>query len=1177
MVDASLQTSSRPTAHVVNEPYRRLRTRHGVRSVWLLLVLVWVVDVAWAVPGERFTVSGRILSEGSPARVHVRGLVDLHRLGEQQWGERPAGRTLVDIRTTASGDFEIQLPAGFWRLEVRGDGYLPMIFDLEPLLESRRLPTLVMTPRRHCEVRLLDVEGAPLEHQEVTAYGWSRRWRSWSQLGWWPAQRTVRSDHAGRLRVPWDGAEKLRLTALWDAGYLHEVVTCVGEVEPGDKELGAEGVSAEAVADVEQPEVTPSEETPPKSVEVTPSGRWQWRRVVDAFGAPVSGVWGFFRWPLLAFGRSDRDGMLRTPEEDASAPLWLADADGLYGAPVPDALQPPSSTTGRGQDADEVWMLPRTVWLHGRLSDVLSTAPVSGGWAWSSADVRYRVLSDGEGLFRLRLAEDDGHRLQFAAAGFSRLEGPKPQEVADGLLDVRLTPTRPLTGRITDTAGQPLAEVDVRLQPWPPGNNVELLGPAYGPRASAPAVSEDEDTWKEAPWTASTDVEGRFVFRGLDATRLYRLRLRKEGFRQRAVEVDLIAQGSEILDLVMGGARRAHGRVLDTWERPIAGATVQLVPAEPKVITGWPDGPRGASTTSDEAGRFLFMDPPNGAFFLAARAPDHPELLVPGIEIEPDAEEIPLGDLLLAPGQRLYGWVRSADGIVEGAQISLRKSGTSPISVQRQETVWFANGRSDGEGYFEFDGLPRDAGLTMILMAEGFLSEQLEIRLEDRPKRLDVELKQGGGLRGQVLDLGGVPHGGAGVLAWAPQLTEDSDLSHGRSWAYTAPDGRFDLGRVSPGEFLVSAASEVGVAATRAMRIEADDVQEVTLQLKPWGGLQGRLVDGDGVPVADAEVQLQHLDDIAAQRPGRHTRDRTRSDVHGEFVLPRIMPGHHRVHLRHANFESRSVDIDMGHVQQRVEWQVGARRTPEAIRTVSGWTLDVEGTPCRGAVLSLLASGGAIVTKSGADGAFRLEAEAGVYRLAAQHGTCGVHGGQDVDLTDGDHSGVVLELSSSAVLRGQVEGLSFEQLSHLQVTALSGLEQRYGTFDHEGRFRIEGLAPGRWQVRATLLSPRRLVRQHVELEQGETEAWVTLRFEAGSRLTGVALLDGLPVVDGVATLSCASGFQARIATGTDGGFAFSNVPEGGCRIKVKDPRSAGRFEASIEIDGDMDLRCDLAP
>lgn len=112
-----------------------------------------------------------------------------------------------------------------------------------------------------------------------------------------------------------------------------------------------------------------------------------------------------------------------------------------------------------------------------------------------------------------------------------------------------------------------------------------------------------------------------------------------------------------------------------------------------------------------------------------------------------------------------------------------------------------------------------------------------------------------------------------------------------------------------------------------------------------------------------------------------------------------------------------------------------------------------------------------------------------------------------------------------------------------------------GTFaDAQGRFRIDGLAPGRHVVLARadgmVLATRGIT---VDVEAGETTGDVEIRMVAGSRIRGIVREAGKPVAGArvrIANIDGSRGARSAVSQ-ADGSFSLDEVPRGTVRFAAR--------------------------
>ncbi len=357
------------------------------------------------------------------------------------------------------------------------------------------------------------------------------------------------------------------------------------------------------------------------------------------------------------------------------------------------------------------------------------------------------ATSARDGAFSLRLASGPEElRLQASAPGHVAVIAEAPLGGA-APVEVRLERAASLAGTVLGAAGQPVAGATVTL--WP--------------RVEQPGATP-------VPVTGTTGPDGRFRFDGA-SERGNRLRVEAPG--QAVVDLAALRAGALRQPVRLQRGRSLEGLVLRSDQRPAAGALVRL---EGPVTLRWV-----------EAG-------PNGAFRLDG-LPQAPggSLVAEAGEAGRARSALPASGsarLVLAPTATLRG--RVLDGRTAQPVAGVRVGVVGPGG--------HAFARSAADGRFELPGLaPGRSTLTADEPRYAPWSlHQLDVPAGGALVR-DVALAPAAVLVGRVLDEGGLPvadasgflrRGGqqAGPLAFLRAVEPDFR---------TGPDGRFEAARLS--------------------------------------------------------------------------------------------------------------------------------------------------------------------------------------------------------------------------------------------------------------------------------------------------------------------------------------------------------------------------------------------
>ena len=1095
-------------------------------------------------------VAGRVLDRGgglAAATVELQPLLAAHRLAERQLRGDLAPQVSARTRTDPDGFYSLAAPAaGFWKVVVRHPEYLPASHDLSPLLADRDLPDLALQRRSELVARLLDEDGEPIAGALLTVRGWSPAWKASAGEGWWPAERRLETRSDGSVALPCASLEKVSVAGWSAAGYVYATASC----DVGWLELHRVAERRRA-------------------------------RIVHPDGTPAAGVHGFIRWPVVAFATSTADGIVSGPFDWAgSVPVAFADAGAFYGeprlvapAPGPASEVAPVGSPQMAPDDDlPTLALPPTVPVSGRVVDTLDGRPVAGAWLWVGRGAQYFQTAGRDGGFSLRWPVAESAELLFGAPGYLTIAYGS-LAAAGGDLEARLTPAVRLPGRVVDAGGEGIADAVIRRAGRYPASSDQRQARLQG--GGRWVIDRLEERSRE---------DGSFELHGLVPARPLELRVARSGYAVRYHSVAAPEPGEPVEELVitLARGRTGFGRVVNESEIPIAGAEVQLLPS----LTGPAaeqsfEVKENFGATSDGEGLFTIHDLPLGTYYLAAKGRGFPELLIPGIEIVDGEAAFDLGTLVLVPGVLLSGTVSDEAGHpVAGAELSLRKADGEQIVVQRATSPWFASTSSRQNGSFHLEGLPGASRLTLLVTADGFLPRLVAVTTGDDDQRLDLELAMGARVSGRVLDDRGRPAAAATVeLRPVPGVRNRSTASSRQ--VETDAEGRFAATEIQPDTYDIRAfAGRMRAEPVRRI-VGEEGVQGLDLQLRQGASIEVTVADATGAPVHRVMLSAESATADGGSAFREFRRAFAFTDAAGAAVLQPLASGSYEVTARRPGFQPvrTTVAID-GPRQHELELQLEDKDVE--LYPVVGRVVDPSGLPVSDARVVLGGPFGDRSTASDRFGRFELRAPAGEYRLVCRHRDFAGFTGEPFALTAEGLADVLIELASGMSVVGRVSGLELEDLARLTMVArgpLSGAEgfevfdRLYGSVNFAGDYRIDGLQPGEWMIRAELLNPTRAASEVIEVARGVEAARVDLHFEDGYRLTGSVGWRGEPLAGATVALRCAGEFRGETFTDAAGRFSVDHVPAGRCTVTSTDPRTgfSARRETEIAFDADIDL------
>lgn len=635
---------------------------------------------------------------------------------------------------------------------------------------------------------------------------------------------------------------------------------------------------------------------------------------------------------------------------------------------------------------------------------------------------REAATTDEQGRFRLAGLEGERATIKAHGEGHTSVT----QEVATGDVDVVLQVQRAgsIQGVLVNAAGAPIAGSRVRARATAQPGSADALLADLG----------DIEMPRGDQAVATTDAQGRFVL---------------EGVAPGVVRVE--AKGDAHLPAEQAGLRVLPAKRLDGIRLIAeAGATVRV-----EVV--------------DEDGAPVF-----GADVEIWRAP-RPQ--TPGMRIESRVEGGDLGGFVVADGRQLGVGVTDADGVAAIAGLPRADA------IVKVSHAMFAS--------------PPPAPLT--LPASGVVSKRV-VMLEPGFVDVTVARADGAAAAGTSVELEAIDAPGPREVEYgkadANGKVRFGPLPAGR---YTAVLARAPEPRQAGGMMmLVSGSTRLG-SSKKEVAVTAGAASPVTLELPVLARVSGRVLGVDG-PMPGVVVELENADD-EEEVLGFGGR-RATSDGNGDYAFADVEPGRYEVRyakpsaIVKAKLEldvpvnttelSRDLVLRTGSVRVAVVTREDAEPVERAeVRLVREVAPDPSGKPRRaqrvmmisvvsddeGESTSTMTFGnqrvvtdedGVAVFEDVPVGAYKLEVES---RKFAPFERAGV---QVVERQVTDLGTV--EVAPAGQVRGVVEDPSGERVMSMVEHRRQGEEDwRSPEMAMQGSYRLRGLAPGRYEVRARAL------------------------------------------------------------------------------------------------------------
>ncbi len=1062
---------------------------------------------------------------------------------EGQPGPEPAVRT----RTRADGTFELATPeAGMWKVVVSAPGMLTAEFRLVPLVDAAVLPAVKLVPAADLEVRLVDAEGKPRPGAVgavILGGGGS---------GWRPQLRLAAAGEDGVARLPVGKDEKIQLEVLAD-GHPLAIFEVFDETSVTiDLPAGVAGVV----------------------------------RIIDQHKRPLAGAVAFQGSALLPLGLSDEEGhlpLVLQAEEPPSvrvstANRWNGSFELDFGqatqaSPLHRSKATQASPGGETKPRDLRLAPPSTI--RGRVLDLSNRDPVAGALVWA---VRGELaVTDKKGQYAL----DDGvyksRSVKAAAAGYQPGGSELGEDPAGEAAAIGLAPAAALSGKVVDSEGTLLAGVEIELTPLPQGG---------GFTSTSYRMARDG-------WRGRTSDRGVFRVAGLPAELGYRLTFKRRGFAPHTLDVPPLEafESRSELRVVLEPGRLAFGRVVDEDDVPVAGAEVALEEPPPsgdpmaamRMMRWRRDPPDEPTWLTDAEGRFEIADLAAGRYDLEVRASGFAPARVPGVRITDDHPRADFGTVVLVPGASIEGRVTDPDGVaVAGAEISIDTGRHRSFISARHSSEEQVQARTDDRGRFVVEDLLPGQPVTLFVTKEGYGSESVAGLLPPPEEPLAIVLRVSARLKGKVVDQQGDPIRDARIMAHVDRsvMMASGTMSQRQRpvWAQTGADGSFVVEDVEPGTLQVTANAEGYQQQVHAgIELAAGTEREIDFVLEAGAVVEGTVTTADGEPVVQSFVNVtEPVDRFSA---GRQVSAGGQTDVEGRYRVTGapVGPATISVHHNHSQQLEKSIELRPGTNVVDLVLDRGFE--------IAGQVVDPDGNPMAGASLMVQPAmqpgmthyfGGSPQAVSAGDGTFTLTGvKAGKYTVNASRDGYAPARSEVVEVA-GDVTGLLLELSRGAALKGRVLGLDFDELGSLALVAFSQTSgMRQGRVDFEAEYAFDSLAPGQWHIQARVASSGRSTNLQVEIPDGVPEVLKDIEFGTGFTLTGIVLDGGQPLAGVNVSAGGGAGSSGFGMTGAHRRFRIENLKAGSYRVMVMAGMGMQHTEV-LELAGDHELRIEIS-
>lgn len=627
--------------------------------------------------------------------------------------------------------------------------------------------------------------------------------------------------------------------------------------------------------------------------------------------------------------------------------------------------------------------------------------------------------------------------------------------------------------------------------------------------------------------SAITDANGLYTVSGL-APGSYVVSVSASNFQSTTQSVSVSANATTTVNLSLQPTPGSlSGLITDSIiSIPLAGSTIGI----------WNQNVLVASTVTLLDGTYSISGLAPGNYTAIISLPSYQNASV-SVTIFANQNTVLNQSLKPLPGT-IIGTVLSGVTPISGASVTIAKGNTVIATLT-----------TDGSGNFSSDGLA-PGSYTITASASTYQSATSgAIVVANTSSIVNFHLvSQPGSISGTIIDaISLLPIPGSIVTVSSGNVNIASTI--------TALDGSYTIAGLAPGLYIVAATSLNYQTITQGANVQALVTTNVNLSLQPQpGSLSGQIIDSVTLlGISGASVDVSKNNVIISS---------ILTDSNGFYSATGLAPGAYTVSVHATNYQN-SVKGALVISNTNSTLDVVLQSSPG---TITGQVIDLSSNPLSGAFISLFSNNVLLLTQvSDAQGNFTIENLAPgnysvvvqlanyqtsiqaikviantiktvTFTLIADPGTC--------------HCTVLNALSNLPIPGVNVSILQGNTVVATNVTNITG------------EVSFPGLAPGSYQIRATIANYQSLVQGVIIQSNQITNVSLSLQPDPGA-LSGIItdLVTGNPISGATIDLIKGGATIASVISDNSGNYLVNSLAPGQYTIRV----SANNYQSSLQV------------